>query len=443
MKKWKDIIIKSNLKENKLANAINIISLGLGAIIFALFSGFYLSEQAVIDGESDQFVEYLAANIEKSEVVKSESSFLKLKQVRRPSQNEVISLLDKGINAKIALNLNALFTSEYFMVYEAPVPTFTPIFLESFDFDETQKTLLIEVNNAIYEEYHSIYVNQNMYKKLCELYAFNFENAVINYQCELEKNVNEKITITINFKVAGILRELEYLTTPKVYFDQSVIEELLRETYFESGENIMDFLFNLGPDHPLTSYSFRLYFASKSDVERTQRILKKLDEGETSLHVTEEHLSRMESLEELFKLVNIVMIISAILILMSFVFINVTVTHLELKKNNAKNALLFFYGARTSDFIDLYMSQNMGLIMCSLIGLFFIPKVEQVLNKLIYQYLGINNMIKTPLLIYKGIPFLLPLIIFLLLFISATLIAIINILLKNQKTLIKRLAQND
>src|SRR5574344_920722 len=101
---WKSKIIFSNLMMNKSSQIINVIALGTAMIIFALFSGFYLSQKDSLTNQQLFFPEYRSANIEKSQTVASESEFLLLKKVTRPTINEIESLLNQGIKADIALN---------------------------------------------------------------------------------------------------------------------------------------------------------------------------------------------------------------------------------------------------------------------------------------------------------------------------------------------------
>lgn len=441
-KDWKMFIVRTNIKSNILSNLINVVALSLGVIIFALFSGFYLSQINLINENSNHFVEALSANLEKHEVVESESSFLKLKQVRRPSANEVISLLDKEIRATYDLNFSALFSSDKFTLYNNKLFPFTTVFLPDFNFNENQNSLLLKEVKEVASGEIGVYINSKMYDALLHDYAFSFETAALHYENILLNN-DDEINITLSFRILGVFNELNYLSTPKLYFDQSMINGLLSNIFIEESLNLIEYLNTLPSDHVLTSYAYRLYFHSKNDMKRAINILQSLKEERVYLVLTDEHIDRLSSLNDLFNLMNIVILISGSLVVISFLFINMTITHTELKKNNAKNALLYFYGAKTIDFIDIYLTQNLFLILSSLFGLFLIPTIETYLNRFLYLYLGIENMVSTPLLVFQGIPLLLPFLIFILLFISASIIATLSICIKNQKTLVKRLAHND
>lgn len=106
-------------------------------------------------------------------------------------------------------------------------------------------------------------------------------------------------------------------------------------------------------------------------------------------------------------------------------------------------ALLYYFGAKTVDIISIYLKQNFLIVTLAMGGLLFVPKLEVLINTFIYNTLGIKQLINTPLLVYQGFPLLIPLVIFLLMLVSASVIVVINIILKNQKALVKRLAHND
>lgn len=438
---WMSMVIFSNLRMNKMANAINIFSLSLGIIVFSLFGGFYLTQSQIISEQEKNFPEYLSAKLEKSEIISSQSDFLKLKQVTRPSQSELNSFLAQKLSATHHLNYENIFTSLDFSLFGGKLPPFTTVFLKSFNLSQLQMDLLVE-HNQVSENSNFIFVNMAMLKVIKNSYQIpNTLDLVFNYQKQLEVD-NIKISLHKNFIVQGVFSELEYMSNPKVYFSQQALDSYF-QNFVVDQTTLYDLIANLAPDHYLGAYSYRLFFASISDLKRAQYISNSLMDASSSLVVTGEHLTRIDSLKEIFTFMNIVMTISVFLLVISFLFINITITHLELKKNNAKMALLYYFGAKTVDIISIYLKQNFLIVTLAMGGLLFVPKLEVLINTFIYNTLVIKQLINTPLLVYQGFPLLIPLVIFLLMLVSASVIVVINIILKNQKALVKRLAHND
>ena len=109
------------------------------------------------------------------------------------------------------------------------------------------------------------------------------------------------------------------------------------------------------------------------DLERALMISDSLKTNRAYLNVTSEHLVRLDSLSELMSFSTIIISISVILIIFSLLFINITITHLELKRANAKIALLYFFKASTNDILDIYLGQNLVTVLVAMNALFVVP----------------------------------------------------------------------
>lgn len=439
---WKHKLIVVNLKTNKTGHIINLIALSLGVIIFSLFGGFFLSQREMIYEQSKLFPEYLTANIEKSEMIDSDSKYLKLKQVSRPTRGEVISFLDHGINARIHLNYTNLFMSGEYSIFEKKLPPILPVFLYDFSFDSVQSKMLDNVR-TVRDRYDLVYVNSSFINEMTKIVNIDKYNDIsIRYSLVIE---DEKVIYNkqFNIEIAGVFDELSYLTTPKIYFSQTKIDDFfLRET-LSDGKSVFNYLTELNSTDAKTSFSYRLYMYSLADIERAKLISNSLKDDQSYLNISSEHLSRVESLSEMFEFTSIIIGISVVLIIISLLFINITITHLELKKANAKIALLYFFKAKTSEILDIYLGQNLILVSLSMLSLLAVPLLVKRINFLLMDILYIRSGIEVPLLVFLDVPLLFPLIIFGIMYLSASLITIFNIFIKNQKSLIKRLAHND
>jgi len=439
---WKTKLIITNLKSSKLSNLINVIALSFAVIIGALFGAFYFSQQDMIKNQSKLFPEYLTSNIEKSEEIEHESSFLKLKQVSRPSINEVNSLLAFNIDAEVRLNYTNLFLQDQLRAYEQKLMPVLPIFLYDFTFDETQKKML-DTRQTAEDTTNSVYVNQAFIDELKNYINFvDYSEVKLKYTLSVMLD-NETYEFLFEFNIRGVFFELEYLSTPKLFLSQVAFDTYFQSTYLSDDISIYDYILALPPTDVLSSYSYRLYFSRLDDVHKALEVVDSLKDEKSYLNIVSEHLSRIQSLKDILNFTNIVLLISIVLIVISLLFINVTITHLEIKKANAKIALLYYFGAKTSEIIDIYLGQNLLIVSLSMFTLLIVPKIAQFINLFLYDFLGIRAQIEVPLLLFLDVPFLFPFLIFTVIYGGASVISIINILIKRQKSLIKRLAHND
>lgn len=427
--------------ENKGSQIINCLALSISILIFSMFSGFYLSERTLILNQNLQFPEYLACNIEKSELIISDSQFLRLKKVTRPSLNEIQSLLTHEISATVQLNYAPMFQNSVLTIHSKAINNFTPVFLNTYDFDEHQSALLVQSASNLSES--GVYINQSMFNLIKEsINFFDWKELTLSFLGDFDLH-GISYTLDLQFHLAGVFNELSYLTCPKIYFSQNYLSEVFSQEQFDNGQSVNDYLYDLTPSEPLTGYSYRLYFLSLSDLERCQNIIKSLENEQQHLQLSGENLTRVSSLTELLNFTNIVILISLTFVVVSLVFINVSITNTELKKANRKNALIFFFGARFVDLVDVALEQNFLIVSLSMVSLIFVPLITNQFNAFLNTVLGIDLVITVPLVQYNGVYFLLPFLIFTLTYLFSSCTSLLILLIRNQKSLVKRLAYND
>ncbi len=219
MMKWKIKLIMNNMMTHKASHVVNVLSLSLAVIVFSLFAGFFISQQDLLYHTSTLFPEYLVANIEKSEEIESESSFLKLKQVSRPSESEISSFLLTGINAEVRHNYADLFAANEYYVYGKKLFPITPIFLFDFTFSEEERSLLV-AESLVKPTNQSIYVNEVMLERLATMVHYE-DYTGLNIESSLKiHHLEETLEIPFSYQIAGVFKELDYLSSPKIYLSQ-------------------------------------------------------------------------------------------------------------------------------------------------------------------------------------------------------------------------------
>ena len=63
-----------------------------------------------------------------------------------------------------------------------------------------------------------------------------------------------------------------------------------------------------------------MYFASLEDLDKAKNISASLSSEDAYLNIVGEHLSRLDSLKEMFNFINITLLVSLILIVVSLLF---------------------------------------------------------------------------------------------------------------------------
>src|SRR5690606_13150227 len=102
----------------------------------------------------------------------------------------------------------------------------------------------------------SVYVNEAMLERLATTVHYE-DYTWLNIESSLKiHHLEETLDIPLSYQIAGVFKELDYLSSPKIYFSQQGVDTLFKTIKFSDDVSVFDYIASLSPTDPLTSYSF-------------------------------------------------------------------------------------------------------------------------------------------------------------------------------------------
>ena len=416
--RWISKLITSNFTHSFKRNLFSILALSI-SIIFAFLSiGFINGKDDSLRVAALKQFDFGVGTISKEEKI-SESSLLSLSRSTRPNYQELLNAKEIQQNFKICGNFDALLSVKPNIKYDETLLEncyFYPVY--SFDKNYVDHSLLsqgvmgedslknVVVNRVAYEEIKRVIKKEplNEYIQISAHETFNY----IDFD---ETYVLDEFHFSKKMRICGVVDELSYLSTPKIYYSYTAFEEYLSNlimpnlsTYFDYDITWLDRVMDAENYNIITSYSYRLFPNSVSNYDKifdgveTERF----SYSSPSLLIKDSLMNFMKVAEYGLLLFLVVALVGAILILGIISFTNYS-------ENHKTSAILTCLGARTGEISDIYLNENLFVTIIALVislGTAFL--LEKIINPLIFKWTGLTDLLVIPFKSFLGVPLLFP-----------------------------------
>ena len=270
-----------------------------------------------------------------------------------------------------------------------------------------------------------------------------FESIYVN---EYEENITDYFEYNMTIKVVGVVNELTYLNTPKIYYSYSAFENYIQEyqlqnlsTYYDYKITWYDRVMNAENYSIISAYSYSLFLKDFRYRDRVfnESLFTDYSFNSSSLVISNSLIGFLSAAEYALILFLSIGVIGTLLILSIISFTNYS-------EDRKTSAILTSLGARNSDIENIYVSENLysGLISLFLSLILSYP-LALLVNHLILRYLSIAEIIKIPYLTFRGIPLLYPLLLLVGVFLLVYFATILPIRFSKHRPLSEELKVND
>ena len=456
-KKWVSFLSKHNFVKRRKRNIATILSMGLSLCFTFLMIGFHFGSHKSINNECYKQLDY--GNLTLTKEIKSginESGFT-LIRTTRPSKEELISLNSELKSFYITPNCDALYASmkvsfqskEIDEIYYSPIYSFIG---SSFDKNLLSKGSL-PVSNSIDEVVINDAAYQLLKKKtgsdpLLKTISLKSEYQHDYYSFDdLDTVVSDSFIYQIKPKIVGIVKEMPFLNVPKIYFSQTAFLSYLNETPMEnrtSYENReyswLEGVTDCSDNDILSSYSYRLFL--KDNGERD--ILDSLVNSFASpFHLDSSALTIKTALNSFISATNLGIKIFTIIALVGGLMIMGIISFSNYTEDRKRSAILSSFGVNKSDITDIYLNENLLVMVCGFVlslvlTITLCPLLNFILNRIIHY----SNLISWPFNAFHRIPFFFGLFLFLLVLLLTMIMTFMPILF-SKKLSIKEELKND
>lgn len=434
---------KKRIKRNLLSSLAFTITLSMLYLVF----GFVTNKDNAIKQECYKQLDFGSGTISQ-EVKTSSGGLLSLTKSYRPELNRLLTDTKISKKYEICPNFSAILPQNIQISYDNEVIddlNLTPVY--SFDNTHVDVDLLIKGRLPNRDSLEQIVVNETalslIRKKikkdpLGESLLFNHE-VPVSFVDEDGEYITDTFVFYQTATIVGVVGEIHYLPSPKVFYSYSALIELMMEntlsnlsTYNNQTITWYDRVLDADNFSSLSGYSYYLFlknFKDRETVFETNTFDSDLSFTSQSILLTNSLINFLDVAEYGTILFLIITFIGAILILSIMSFTNFSEDH----KNSA---ILSSIGASNDEIQEIYLLESLINGVLSF-GVSIVSSIllSKIINLVIKGLIGIDNLISIPFMSFMGIKFLFPFLILLGILVVVLISTLLPISFSKKKTI--------
>ena len=425
---WVRHLTISNIKKHGKRNIFSIVSLVIGLTSSFLIIGFSTNaDKSVIEESYHQF-DYGSLTITKENKVESTNGGLSIVRNSRPLKEDINNLKKELINYEIDLNLDALVPPYSTISYGKDIlKDYTYQCVYSFLDNYVDRTLLVDGEYPYQDSLDCVLVNEKLNNDFKKKYRYSLigKSLSIHYELEsifysddeFEPIIKDYFIYDKNVIVIGVVKDLAFLSTPKVYYSYIALYNYLFTVYMNNlssfyGTNYswIERISSSNNSEDISSYSYRLFL---KDYKQVGKVNDTANSVAYPFVVDCPSLTRTTALLSLIDAATTGMELFLIISLLGTALIMGIVSFSFYNEDKKVIAILSCLGARMNDINDIYCLENMLIgVISFVISIIISPILQLIINLIVKKMTNFRNVISIPFLKFLNIPFSLPLIIF-------------------------------
>lgn len=419
---WVDQLTKTNLKKRKKINIFSSIALVVGITSSIVITGFNTHAQDAISDKINCHFDYGVSTLSKEVVTEKTDGGISIVKTTRPTQEEMMAQKEKLTPFFVESNYDFLLPSFPHIFYGEKLLEeiqFVPVY--SFENSYVDKSLILKGKIPSHDSLDYCVINKSAEKILSEFTKEPlYKKFHIKNEKKVENNANEKRLKDIfvfdhEFQISGVADELDFLSTPKIYFSYLALDNYLSEYLVENlcaelEEEISwkDLVARSNPSDDLSSFSYRL-FAKDIKTFDVRNIA-----FDNKLVLTSNALTISDALSSLINACSMGMDVYLGIAILGTVLIMGIVTYYSYACDRKKSAILSCLGASRSDISSIFVSESLILsIIALLISVLLSIGISALANLIIHSATGFNSVIKIPWESLFGYPYVFPILLLL------------------------------
>ena len=417
---WKEKLSIINFKKRFYRNILSALGFSVGLASLFLVFGFINGKNTTLNKESSKMFDYGVGTLAIESKISS-GSLLTITKSIRPNINDLYQESDLIKNYEICLNFDDVFPqNSNIQCRDNKLDDcfLSPIF--DFENDYVNRSMIIKGRMPKSGNLDEVIINEKCYKyiysvtkkdPLNDLLIINNEKEV-NYVDFDDTTISDYCLIHNNTKIVGVVKELNYLSTNKIYYSYTGLQSLLQNTLVEKLSTYMnkeiswyERIEEADNSSSLSSYSLRLFPKKAQELINFENI-KIINKN---LSFTSQSLLIKKSLDEFIDVAEFGLEIFLIITLVGVVLILGIVSFSNYSDDHKTSAILTCIGASNNQISDVYVVES---LISSFIGLLLsIPislLIQKLANNIINKSIDINGLIQIPFSSYNNIALLLP-----------------------------------
>ena len=422
---WINQLFLSNFKRRFKRNIISIVSLVVGLVSTMLIFGFSNGYHQSVLNSSYQQLDYGVSSFYKETSQSIEGSKMSLVQMNRPSLEEMVDL-DNTLDAfYIEPNTDALLPK--FPLIKSGEERLDKIsYNQVYSFTDltTDASLLIKGVIPSIDSLYDVVINENAYKYLRDIFKSDPLDTTLNiysdyeYHYYTEDELNPVITDYFvyekNIHIVGVVKDFQFLATPKIYYPYVSLKELLGEYLLNNlsasvnrDVSWLEIIENSYGGEAISSYSYRLFL---KDINQKNNLRNIVDNIEEPYKIDSYSLTISDSLFNLMNAASMGMELFLMIAIMGTALILGIISFSSYTDDKKISAILTCLGAERGGIFSIYLKENIlvGFLSMS-ISMAITPVLNFIINNIIQKITTFKNLISVPWMSFLGVPLLFPL----------------------------------
>ena len=420
---WLNKIVSSNFTKRFKRNVFSILALVVGLVSSMLIFGFSNGKDASITKSMERQFDYGVASIAKENKLISADSPITLIQTMRPSYEEMTEISQACTDFNVCYSYDSLISPYPTVLHnEQEIENFSYNPVYSFSDKSINSDLLIKGKIPSFDTLSQVVVNQVAYKQLNKLYKFDSLNSLLRIKEQqsysLPTGDSEKPYVSDYFvfdhlvQIVGVVNEIEFLNTPKIYYSYLAMDDYMNETVLNNlsqyyGDTTWkDAVIDALDNEALSSYSCKLFLKDVKDLSPLRNIEKTIKDG---FSVTSNALTVEETLFTLVGAASIGMEVFLAIALVGIVMILGIISFASYNEDIKDSAILLCYGAKRDDIAMIYVFESIVIGLISVVISFIVGLlVTKPVNLLIERFTSLIDVINIPFMRFHNHTLLFP-----------------------------------
>ena len=410
---WIRSLSRSNFLRRIKRNVIAMTSLIIGLTASLLIVGFSNGSASSIRERTYKQIDYGVATISKETSQQIPGSKMTLVQMSKPSNDDLL----KSKNNLDAFHLEPNITS---LVSKYPIIksgdsrleelSYNPIY--SFIDESINKDLLLK-GRMPDETLSEVLINRKGYEYIKKDFKCEPLGLVLTVHNEYEHHsyldsgqvITDYFVFDKEITIVGMVDDLSFLATPKLYYSYLTIKEYLEETllvnlYSKENKEITWYQTLLDSDEndPISSYSYQLFLKDYRNNPQLDELINKVNEP---LKIDSPSITVANALFDLITAATLGMELFLMIALVGTTLILGIISFSSYTEDKKTSAILTCLGANKKEIFSIYFYENLFICLISLISSFVLsPLLALLANFIIQSITGFMNMIFIPLLAF-------------------------------------------
>ncbi len=421
--KWITKLQLSHIRKHYKKNVFIIISLFVSILSSILISAFALNAPNEVAIEKMKHLDIGSLTITKQENNVFQTGLVNIVKESRPTLLEIAnlpihlssyylelnysSLVPEIVDLKYSDDLN--YSIAYRPVYSFCDSSYDKSLLKLGEFPKQDSLVECVINESMYEMLKKN--NFDVLNKRIDIsYSFSYKLCTFD---EYNTEIEDYLSFSKNVKVIGVVEELDYLSTPTIYYPYIAIDEWLSEylmnnysSYLGHDYTWKELIMDSKSDEIVTNYSYRLFL---KDVKNLDILVDDYDLNLGQFKLTSSNFIIASSLGQLIDLSSIGLLFYLLIAIIGTILIISIISITSYVEEHKENAILLCLGASNTAVYHLYILENVMLSIVALVISYSLAyPISLGINALINHFSGLEQLIKIPLLINTGfipIPF--------------------------------------